>query len=196
MRKPTSHHAPTDLRHSYITRQASDAFWLTPSSSSTLYSVHVPIHRCDAWALTSNAHHDSELIAPTRLRLKQTWRAQHQKRCRQGASTTPQQRAQHQQHSRQGEQLQLNNETHDLSCATDAAVDLAADTHIFFFPLLTCVVSQFKYVLAWMNQPPTWYLSTLCLRFFTLAFVPTCRHHDSHRHCRQTVTDFTIRTPL
>ena len=110
-------------------------------------------------------------------------------------STTTQQRAQHPQRSRQREQLQLNNEAHDLSCATDAAVDLAADTHNFF-PLLTCVVSQFKYVLAWMNQPPTWHLSTLYLWFFTLAFVPTCRQHDSHRHCRQTVTDFTVRTLL
>ena len=106
-------------------------------------------------------------------------------------------------------QLQLNNER-NINDAPDKEINYNSTTRhmisraqqtqpstwqptpiffFFFFLLLTCVVSQFKYVLTWMNQPPTWYLSTLCLRFFTLAFVPTCRHHDSHRHCRQTVTD-------
>jgi len=56
-------------------------------------------------------------------------------------STTTQQRAQHPQRSRQREQLQLNNEAYDLSCATDAAVDLAADTHIFFFSFAVQICS-------------------------------------------------------
>ena len=98
-------------------------------------------------------------------------------------STTTQQRAQHPQRSRQREQLQLNNEAHDLSCATDAAVDLAADTHIFFFlcSLVLCHSSN-MFLHEWISHP--WHLSTLYLRFFTLALVPTCRQHDSHRHCR------------
>ena len=68
-------------------------------------------------------------------------------------STTTQQRAQHQQRSRQREQLQLNNEAHDLSCVTDAAVDLAADTHIFFsFAHLCCVTVQ---ICSCMNESTT-----------------------------------------
>ena len=34
-----------------------------------------------------------------------------------------------------------------------------------------------------MNQPPTWHVSTVCLRFFTLAFMPACKQHDSSPTC-------------
>ena len=54
------------------------------------------------------------------------------------------------QRSKQREQLQLNNETRDHSCAEGTVADLAADTHIIIilFVLLTCAVAQSKRVLA------------------------------------------------
>ena len=85
---------------------------------------------------------------------------------------------------KQREQLQLNNETRDYSCAEGAVVDLAADTHIIyiFFAHMCCGTVQ---TCSCMNEPATnWHLSNLCLRFFTLAFVHACTQHDSHRHYR------------
>ena len=51
---------------------------------------------------------------------------------------------------KQREQLQLNNETRDHSCAEGAVVGLAANTHIFF--LLTCAVAQSVFLHEWTSH--------------------------------------------
>jgi len=91
---------------------------------------------------------------------------------------------------KQREQLQLNNETRDYSCAEGAVVDLAADTYYFLFAHMCCGTVQ---TCSCMNEPATnWHLSNLCLRFFTLAFVHACTQHDSHRHKLSQIVQFLL----
>ena len=54
---------------------------------------------------------------------------------------------------KQGQQLQFNNETHDLSCAASAIINLAADTIFFFsFAHMCCDTVQ---PCSCMNEPAT-----------------------------------------